>query len=113
MSQTVKGVAPGFLLMPAREYGWQLDSKIKIELPNEGSVNELVANLESAEGLQFPGDDKFCLFGDNVLLLWEVVRVLFVSKKYPDLADDQCLNVVALEVKDDKIILYGEIIRSI
>lgn len=113
MSEVVKGVAPGFLLLPAREYDWELVAKVEIELPNQGSISDLLSELESQKGLQFPGEDDFCLFEDNVLLLWEVVRVMFVSKNYPDLEDDQCLNVVALEVKEDKIMVYGEIIRSV
>lgn len=99
--------------MPAREYDWQLVERIKIEIPNEGSIADLLDQSEQKAGLSFPGDDEFCLFSDGLFLLWEVVRVLFVSKKYPDLEDDQCLNVVALETEEDKIVLHGEIIRSV
>jgi len=112
-NDSVKGVAPGFLLLPAREYDWELCTRIQIEIPNEGSITSLLNRFEAQHDLKFPGEDEFCLFGDNLLLLWEVVRVLFVSKKYPDLEDDQCMNVVAIEIKEDTIIVHGEIIRSL
>ena len=36
------GVAPGFLLLPAREYEWQLEKKIQIRVPLKGSIQELL-----------------------------------------------------------------------
>ena len=116
MSSTVRGVAPGFLLIPAREYTWELVTRVEIRLPNEGSIRELVGDKDFANGVSFPGNDDFCLFDDRTLLLWEIVRVLFASAKYPQLKDDECLNVVAVEmprVEGEDIVVHGEIIRHV
>lgn len=113
MSNQAKGVAPGFLLLPAREYSWELVRRIKIEMPNEGSLTKLLNLAQNAEGLKFAGEDEFLLFADNTLLLWQVVQVLFAAKLYPDLQDTECLNVVALEVENGKVVLHGEVIRSL
>lgn len=113
MSSTVKGVAPGFLLLPAREYSWELVRRIEVEVPNTGSLQELVGPKEFAPGVTFSGEDSFSVFEDNTLLLWELIRVLFAKAAYPALKDDECLNVVALDFKGDTVVLHGEIIRSV
>jgi len=113
MSNTVKGVAPGFLLIPAREYEWELVKKVQLEVPNSGRIKDLLSEKELAEGVTFPGEDEFSIFEDNLLLLWEIVRVLFAQIKYPSLEDDQCMNVVALQFSGDIITIHGEIIRYI
>ena len=113
MGDRVKGVAPGFLLIPAREYDWELESRIEIRIPNKGLVSEQVKDKPLAGGISFAGDDQFHIFEDNTLLLWEVVKVLFAGAKYPHLEDNQCLNVVALELDGEEVVLHGEIIRSV
>lgn len=110
---SVAGIAPGFLLMPAREYSWQLKNKVEIRVPLRGSIKKLLSNIVGAGEIDVGGEDQFSIFEDNVLQLWEIVRILFVQAKYPALADDECLNVVALELIDDEIVLYGEIIKSV
>ena len=107
MSKTV-GVAPGFLLLPAREYEWELKNKIELRLPLKGTADDTMP-----ESIKIAGDNEYSIFEDNVLLLWELVRVMFAGAKYPKLEDDECLNVVALEFTEDEVILYGEIIQSI
>lgn len=113
MSNAVKGVAPGFLLLPAREYSWELVRRIQVEVPNTGSLQEMVGSKEFALGVGFSGEDAFSIFEDNTLLLWELVRVLFAKAAYPALQDDECLNVVALEFSGDTVVLHGEVIRSL
>ena len=110
---SVKGVAPGFLLLPAKEYEWELVRKVQIDLPNEGSLQQLVNFTSPEAGLSFPGEDEFCLSEDGLILLWQTVQVLFAANKYPELKDDECLNVVGLQHSKGKMTLFGEIIRSL
>ena len=112
MPKTV-GVAPGFLLLPAREYSWELQKRIELRLPLKGTIDEILAKDSMPEGVQIAGDNDYSIFEDNVLLLWELVRVMFAGSRYPQLEDDECLNVVALEFTDAEVVLYGEVIRSI
>ena len=108
-----KGVAPGFLLLPAREYEWELKKKIEMRLPLKGTIESIIKKDTMPEGVQIAGDNEFSIFEDKLLLLWEVVRVMFAGTRYPQLEDDECLNVVALEFTDTEVIIYGEIIQSI
>ncbi len=108
-----KGVAPGFLLLPAREYDWELKKKIEMRLPLKGTIESILKKDDMPGGVQIAGDNEFSIFEDNLLLLWEVVRVMFAGTRYPQLEDDECLNVVALEFTDTEVIIYGEVIQSI
>lgn len=114
MSKAI-GVAPGFLLLPAREYEWQLEKKIEIRVPLKGSIQELLkaTDLPDRPRVRIAGDDEFSIFEDNLLLLWEIVRVLFAQGNYPALEDDQSLNIVALEFSGDEVVLHGEVIKSV
>lgn len=107
------GVAPGFLLLPAREYEWQLEKKIQIRIPVKGSIQELLSGTDLPTGMRIAGDDEFSVFEDGLLLLWEIIRVLFSQGKYPSLEDDQSLNIVALEFEGDEVVLHGEVIKSV
>ena len=111
MPNIVKGVAPGLILIPAREYEWELKQRVQFTIPNKGKVSELLNEKELAEGVKFPGEDEFCIFEDNTLLLWETVRVLFANSDYPALKDDECLNVVAMEFDENQVTLHGEVLR--
>lgn len=113
MAQTARGVAPGFLLMPAREYKWELKNRVEIRVPIEGKISELLEPGALDAGVKIAGDDEFVTFEGDVFFLWETVRVLFATSLYPNLLDDECLNVVALERDGDELIIYGEIIRSV
>ena len=110
---SVKGVAPGFLLLPAREYTYELKEKITIELPAAGRLSEILNKEELAEGVNIGLDDDFALFEDGVFYLWQVIGVLFAQTKYPQLKDDEMVNVVALERVGDNIILHGEILKCV
>lgn len=113
MPNQVKGVAPGFLLLPAREYEWELVRKLEISIPNKGQLGALVKANSASEQLKFAGEDSFTVFDDGVLSLWEVIRVLFANVKYPDLKDDECFNVFGVEINENDIVLHGEVIRNV
>lgn len=107
------GVAPGFLLLPAREYEWELQKRVEMRLPLKGTIEEIMKKDIMPDGVKIEGANDYSIFEDNVLLLWELVRVMFAGASYPQLEDDQCLNVVALEFTDDEVIIFGEVIKSI
>ena len=110
MANTVKGVAPGFILTPAREYEWELRNRISIKIPNEGNISDLLHKEELANGVRIAGEDEFCILSDNTLLLWEIIRVLFAKSEYPNLKEDECFNVLALKFEDGEVILHGEVL---
>lgn len=110
---SVKGVAPGFLLLPAREYEWLLQRKVQIRAPLKGKIRDLLGEKALAAGVKIAGEDDFSVFEDDLLLLWELVRVLFAQSQYPALNDDECLNVVALEFEGDEVVIHGEVIKNV
>lgn len=108
---TARGIS-GLILLPAKEYEWELKSRHTIELPNSGKISDLLHERELAAGTSIPGDNEFTINADGVFQLWELVRVLFADAQYPALKDGECFNVVALETEENKILIHGEIIKS-
>lgn len=113
MGQAVRGVAPGFLLLPAREYKWELKNRAEIRIPIEGKISALLEPGALEEGVKIEGDDTFVIFDEGLFSLWETVRVLFATSLYPNLLEDECLNVVALERDGEELVIHGEIIKSV
>ena len=109
---TVRGVS-GIVLLPAREYEWELKARGTIRIPRRGSIEEVLGDRSLAEDLKIGGEDEFSIFDDNILLLWELVRVLFADVKYPALEDDECFNIMAIEIADEEILVHGEVIRMV
>jgi len=112
MNQVV-GVAPGLILLPAREYVWELKKRMEIKIPNEGLISEHLKSGELSEGVKIVGDDEFLVFDDNMLSLWEIPRILFAHKLYPALETTQAFNITTLEVSANEITIYGEVIESV
>lgn len=107
------GVAPGFLLLPARQYEWELQRKIELSLPLRGKISDILSHDTIPTNVSFAGDDEYNIFEDNLLLLWEIVRVMFAGHRYPWLEDDESLNVVALEFTETDVKIFGEVIKSV
>ncbi len=111
----VRGVAPGFILLPAKEYSWKSVRRIEIRIPLEGKISEMLNESDLATGTTIGGPDEFSAFDeDGTVYLWDIVRVLFADFKYPQLLQGQCLNVVALakDTETNELIVYGEILES-
>lgn len=109
---TVRGIS-GLVLLPARDYEWELVGRHTIRVPLRGKISDSVKDHEFASGVKIAGEDDFSIFEDNVFLLWELVRVMFAEAKYPALKETECFNVVALELEGDEVVIHGEVIRSI
>lgn len=113
MNQVV-GVAPGLILLPAREYVWELKRKVEIKIPNDGLISMHLQPDALNPGVKIAGEDEFIVFDDPGLLsLWEIPRILLALKLYPQLEANQALNVVTLERSDNEITIYGEVIESV
>lgn len=103
----------GLILLPAKEYEWELKGRYAIEVPNTGKIEEFLRDHELEAGTLIPGDNEFSIFSDGVFQLWELVRVLFADAKYPALEEGECFNVVALETDENIIRVHGEIIKLV
>ena len=109
---TARGIS-GLILLPAKDYEWELKGRHTIEVPNTGKITEFLRDHELESGTSIPGDNEFSIFSDGVFQLWELVRVLFADAQYPALEAGECFNVVALETDEDVIRVHGEIIKSV
>lgn len=114
---TARGIS-GMVLLPARDYGWELVGRHTIEVPVVGKISDLAPEVPLDPGFSIPGEDEFAIVDGDVFLLWELVRVLFAEAKYPALEVNEYFNVVALEQVsapegNAKLLVHGEIIRAV
>lgn len=109
---TARGIS-GLVLLPAKDYEWELKGRHTIEVPNTGKITEFFRDHELEAGTSIPGVDAFNIFSDDVFQLWELVRVLFANAQYPALEEGECFNVLSLEKAGDVIKVHGEIIKSV
>ena len=112
MVRTV-GIAPGFLLLPAQEYEWEVKQKVEIRLPRRGKISDLSGPTYLVGNTPFSTEDDFSVYEDNLVLFWELIRVLFAQSQYPALEPDECLAVVALQFSEDEVIVHGEVIKNV
>ena len=116
--ETAKGIS-GLVLLPAKDYEWELRGKHTIEVPMEGEISSLLKPKEfHADYLG--GEDEFCIYDsdDKTFLMWELVRVLFATAQYPSLAADEYFNIVAIEniIAGDAggvVRIHGEVIKRV
>ena len=101
---------PTMVLLPARNYYFRiLNAEFKITIPREGLYKELDADFYKEE------DGGFCLFDESnkVMYLPAISKVLFGTKKYPDLEPNQLFAPVALVFNDDNIEIIGQLLEML
>lgn len=109
----VVGMAPGLLLLPAQKCTWELKDKLEIRIPNEGSIDEVLGATKLEQGVKIPGEDSFLISEPGFVYLWQIVRVLFAKNLYPKLKNNQVFHITTLQVEEEELVLYGEVIENI
>ena len=101
---------PTMVLLPARNYYFRvLNAEFKIIIPREGTYEKLDSDFyDEAEG-------GFCLFDEEnkVMYLPAISKVLFGTKKYPDLEPNQLFAPVAFVFNDDTVEIIGQLLEML
>jgi len=100
---------PTMLLLPARHYVFTVSKQeYNIVIPRKGKYADLDENACDADG-------EFDIFAGNknnqVLYLPSISKVLFATKQYPDLKEDEAFSPMAIKVTKDEVIITGYIIK--
>ncbi len=99
---------PSMVLLPARHFYFKvIDKQYKISIPREGSYNAIDSTYFSKE------DGSFNLLDvhNSVLYLPAISKVLFATKQYPNLKQNQLFAPIALKFNSDTVDIYGQIIE--
>jgi len=106
MSENVYRGTPSLALLPAKEYVFTLaGEKHRITIPIRGNYSDLDPSFYK------DGDGGFDLFVNKTINLPEVSKVLFATKKYPELGKNQLFVPIAMAINGDNMEIIGEIME--
>lgn len=101
---------PTMVLLPAKNFYFRiLNAEFKITVPREGMYKELDEDFYTEE------DGGFCLFDEDskVMYLPAISKVLFGTKKYPNLEANQLFAPVALIFNEDTVEIIGQLLEML
>ena len=101
---------PTMVLLPARNYMFKVvDQEHKITIPRSGSYHDIDPEFFSEE------EGEFSLFDSKskVMFLPSMSKILFATKKYPNLEPNQLFAPLALVFKKDKVDIIGQLIEML
>ena len=98
---------PPMLLLPAKNFAFKIENEhFIIELPRKGRYVDLAPEIFTEE------DGEFNIFDEESRTFFtpSITKVLFATKKYPDLKYNQFFVPYAIHIEDDKVILVGQVV---
>lgn len=101
---------PSMVLLPPRHYKFRVSEKhYKITVPRKGTYHELEPKFFAKE------DGEFNLLDEEskVMYLPAISKVLFATKQYPNLKNNQLFAPIALKFNEDTVDIYGQVIDLI
>lgn len=99
---------PSMVLMPSRNYAFRVSKEIHVIIvPRQGTYYDLDPSFFTKE------DGEFNLYDSNsgVMFLPALSKVLFATKKYPDLENHQLFAPTSLVFKEDVVEISGYIVN--
>ena len=102
----IKGTPP-MALFPAKNFVFKVeDEHFIIELPRKGHYVDLAPDIFTEE------DGEFNIFDEETGTLFtpSITKVLFATKKYPDLKYNQFFIPYAIRIEGDKVALVGQVV---
>lgn len=98
---------PTLALLPAKNFYFNVSrEKYKMVIPRKGKFVEIDPAFYSEE------DGDFSVVSDDgkTFNIATITKVLFATKRYPDLKDNQLLCPVALVVVEDKVEIFAQVV---
>jgi len=106
-AQEVVGT-PSMVLLPARNYKFKvLKDQYKISIPKRGDYNNIDPEFfDKKSGI-------FDLLNNDILYLPSISKVLFATKKYPDLKTNQLFAPISIKFNDNSVDIFGQLLEMI
>jgi hypothetical protein len=111
MGEKVKNAGVlSMVMLPARNNTFFTENKkyYTITVPRKGEYTDIDPDFFSEE------DGEFDILNDkDILFLPSITKVLFASKQYPDLADNQLFVPLTLTFREECVDIVGQIVELI
>lgn len=101
---------PTMVLLPARNYYFKiLEGQHVITIPREGSYHNIDKDYFAKE------DGEYCLLDaeKSIMYLPAITKVLFATKKYPELAANQLFAPIALRFNEATVDILGHVLEML
>jgi len=97
---------PSAILLPARRYKFKPDQGHHIiEIPRKGTYVEIDPEAYTDK------DGAFDFGRDDTIFMPAVNKVLFATKQYPDLKENQAFALLGLKLKEDTLEVIGTVVE--
>ena len=104
----IKGTPPAVLL-PAKNYVFKiLSDHYVIEIPRRGNYHDLAPDFFAEDSGEFN-----ILSEEGTLFMPSITKVLFATKKYPDLDFNQLFVPHTLQFKEETVSVIGQVIALV
>jgi len=99
---------PSMILLPSANYKFTVSKKTySIKIPRKGFYHELDSDFFSEE------DGEFNIYDEKSKVMWlpSISKVLYATKKYPDLKANQLFAPISLKFKKEEVEILGHVIE--
>jgi hypothetical protein len=97
---------PSAILLPARRYKFKPEVKHhKIKIPRKGTYKDIDPEAFTEK------DGAFDFGKDDTIFMQAVNKVLFATKKYPDLLENQAFALLGLKLMKRSLEIIGTVIE--
>ena len=98
---------PSALLLPARDYEFNVYDTYKLIIPKNGKYHDLAPEIFDENS------GEFHLFKDGVLHVPAITRVLLACNKYPDLKSNQALAILSIQELENTVAVFVSLVEFI
>jgi len=101
---------PTMVLLPARNYCFKVsEEEYTITIPRSGKYSDIDSEFFSEE------EGEFHLYNarSKVMYMPAITKVLFATKKYPNLDSNQLFAPLALKFKKDTVDIIGQVVEML
>lgn len=101
---------PTMVLLPARNYFFKvLEEEHVITVPRSGKYYDIDPDFFTEEEGEFQLYDA----RNKIMFMPAITKVLFATKKYPNLESNQLFAPLALVFKKDKVDIVGQVVEML
>ena len=100
---------PTMVLLPPKNYHFKVHGKYKFTIPRKGTYNEIDQDFFAES------DGDFNLLDEDsaAMYLPAISKVLFATKQYPMLEDNELFAPIVLKFNKDSVDIYGQVIQML
>lgn len=100
---------PTMVLLPPKNYHFKVHGKYKLTIPRKGTYYDIDPNFFAES------DGEFNLLDDanSAMYLPAISKVLFATKQYPMLEDNELFAPIVLKFNKDSVDIYGQVVHML